>query len=124
MYPKSLVLKVTLEEGVGLSALVYHLHGAEGEEGSWAGESRAVSDGDKSRKRKNTIRAASEGLVAATGPCRAGKGSVGPAEVQAGLGQAGSVAGRHSCTTQGFNPKLSRLSPKVSTVCKASGQNV
>ena len=33
MYPKSLVLKVTLEEGVGLSALVYHLHGAEGEEG-------------------------------------------------------------------------------------------
>jgi hypothetical protein len=36
--------------------------------GRWAGESRAVSDGDKSRKRKNTIRAASEGLVAATGP--------------------------------------------------------
>ena len=32
MYPKSLVLKVTLEEGVGLSALVY-LHGAEKEEG-------------------------------------------------------------------------------------------
>ena len=49
--------------------------------------------------------------MAATGPCRAGKGSVGPEEVQAGLGQAGSVAGRHSCTTQGFHPKLSRLSP-------------
>ena len=33
MYPKFLVLQVTLEEGIGLSALVYHLHGAEGEEG-------------------------------------------------------------------------------------------
>ena len=33
MYPKFLVLKVTLEEGIGLSALVYHLHGVEGEEG-------------------------------------------------------------------------------------------
>lgn len=34
-----------------------------GGEGSQAGESRTVSDGDKSRKRKNTIGAASEGLV-------------------------------------------------------------
>ena len=33
MYPKFLVLQVTVEEGIGLSALVYHLHGAEGEEG-------------------------------------------------------------------------------------------
>ena len=32
MNPKFLVLKVTLEEGIGLSALVY-LHGAEEEEG-------------------------------------------------------------------------------------------
>ena len=33
MYPEFLVLQVTLEEGIGLSALVFHLHGAEGEEG-------------------------------------------------------------------------------------------
>ena len=62
--------------------------------------------------------------LAATRSFGAGKGSVDPAEVQAGLGQAGSMAGRHSCTTQNFHWKLWRLSPKVSTIFKASGQSI
>ena len=33
MYPKFLVLQVTVEEGIELSALVYHLHGVEGQAG-------------------------------------------------------------------------------------------
>lgn len=92
--------------------------------GSWAGESRAVSDRDKSRKRKIQSELPLRAWLAATGPFGAGKGSVGPVEVQAGLRQVGSVAGRHSSTIRGFHPKLSRLSPKVSTVSNASGQNV
>ena len=33
MYPKFLVLQVTVVEGIGLSTLVYYLHGVEGQEG-------------------------------------------------------------------------------------------
>ena len=33
MYPKFLVLQVTVEEGIELSALVYHLHGVKGQAG-------------------------------------------------------------------------------------------